>query len=550
MPAAMRIARQDVVAGLTVAGVGAPQCIAYAMMAGLPPVYGLVTACVPAFVAAVSSRARWVITGPTNTTSLLILAALLPHLTAQGVVDMPGLAALGTLTLLTGLFRLGLASFGGETLVRFLPESVLVGFTAGVAVLMVVMQLDEALGVQHVVATGVFSELTNVIVASMNDNPPQLLAMLVTLGTLAGLITLQPRYPRVPFALLILVGSSLVAYVFDLDASVGLPLISDKTALAVGVPKYALPSLDPRIIESFFTPAAAIALIGTLELTAVLRVDGLKINMRREIRAQAYANIAGSLVSALPASASLTRSALLKQTPNTTRMAPIITAIATIPLVVAAPLLGYIPQATIAGLLFATAYQTVDHHKIHRIWVASRKARIVLLVTLGSALLFRLEWAIISGTAFSLILYLMDSAVPRLRVYVPTSTSRLLPYTRGDQAEVVIIEVSGELHFAAAQAFLAEVYDLVPKSVRHVVLDLTHAHAMRFTALVAFEELAADLKKNGAALYIAGVSGEFVDVLRKSKSTLNVTPSFDEPGRSVQEALRRFRDPEPINFSI
>ena len=546
----MKFERQDIVAGLTVAGVGAPQCIAYAMMAGLPPVYGLVTACVPAFVAAVASRARWVITGPTNTTSLLILAALLPHLTAQGVVDKPGLAALGTLTLLTGLFRLGLSSFGGSKLVRFLPESVLVGFTAGVAVLMVVMQLDEALGVESVIATGLFSEAASLVIQATHGHPPQLLAIGVTLVTVGCLVALQPRYPRVPFALVVLVGSSALAYVLGFDANNGLPLIGDRTALARGVPQYAFPSLDPRIIESFFTPAAAIALVGTLELAAVLRVDGLKIDMRREIRAQAFANIAGSLVSALPASASVSRSALLKQTPNTTRMAPIITAIATLPLVFAAPLLGYIPQATIAGLLFATAYQTVDRVKIQRIWVASQKARLVLLVTLGSALLFRLEWAIISGTAFSLILYLMDSAVPRLRVYVPTTGSRLVPYTRGDQAEAVVIEVSGELHFAAAQAFLDEVYDLVPKSVRHVVLDLTHAHTMRFTALVAFEELAAELAKRGARLHIAGVSGEFVDVIRKSKSTLNVTLASDEPGRSVQEALGNLRDPEPINFSI
>ncbi|MBC7795098.1 MAG: SulP family inorganic anion transporter, partial [Clostridia bacterium] len=448
------------------------------------------------------------------------------------------------------LFRLGLAGFGGTTLVRFLPESVLVGFTAGVAVLMVVMQLDEALGVQGVVGTGFFSEATSLVIGATNGNPPRLFAIAVTLLTVICLIIFQPRYPRIPFALVVLVGSSVVAYWVGLDASTGLPLVGDRTALAHGIPKYALPSIDPRIIESFLTPAAAIALLGTLELTAVLRVDGLKIDMRREIRAQAYANIAGSLVSALPASASVTRSALLKQTPNTTRAAPMITAIATLPLVFAAPLLGRIPQATIAGVLFATAYQTIDRHKIQRIWQASQKGRLAFVITLGSALFFRLEWAIVFGTAFSLILYLADSARPRLRLYVPGQGERLLPYVRGEQAEVIVIEVSGELHFAAAQAFLAQVYELMPKHVSHAVLDLTHAHAMRFTALVAFEELAADLKKYGAQLHIAGVGDEFVDVLRKSKSTLRVTPASDEPGRSVQDALSAFRKPEPFNFSI
>lgn len=86
-------------------------------------------------------------------------------------------------------------------------------------------------------------------------------------------------------------------------------------------------------------------------------------------------------------------------------------------------------------------------------------------------------------------------------------------------------------------------------SVRQVVLDLTHAHAMRFTALVAFEELAADLALKGAQLHIAGVSAEFADVLRKSKSTLLATPAYDEPGRSVQQALVRAREPETTRAS-
>ena len=536
----MKLTKTDLVAGLTVAAVGAPQCLAYAMMAGLPPVYGLVSAAVPGLVAAAVSRSSNMVTGPTNTTALLVLAALLPHLTANGVVDARGLAALGTLTLLTGVLRLALSGIGGSTLVRFLPESVLVGFMCGVAVLIVVMQLDEAMGLSHVVGTGLASEAASLARAFQAGIYPKWPAIAVTIVTVAMLIPLQRRYPRLPMALIVMVGSSLLAYALGLDESSGLPIVSDHTPLSRGIPPHALPSLDPDIVEAFLTPAAAIALLGTLELTAVLRSDGLRVDMRREIRAQAFANIVGSLVSAQPASVSLTRSALLRQMPNTTRMAPIVTALATLPLVIAAPLLGFVPQATLAGVLFATAYNMVDRVKVRRIWLASRKARLVLGVTLAAALLFKLEWAIVLGVAFSLVQYLADSATPRLRLYVPGYGMRLNPYVKGEAADIIIVEVSGELHFAAAQAFLTEIFEVMPASPKHVVLDLSHAHAMRFTALVAFEELEAELAAQGAKLHIAGVSSEFASVLHKAESTLDVTPAFDEPGRSVQEAMQTF----------
>ena len=144
----------DLQAGLTVALVGLPQCLAYALLSGLPPAYGLSTAVVAGLVAAVVGRSAQVVTGPTNTTGLLILAALTPFLGANGLLAQGGLPALATLTLLVGAIRLAAAALGGAQLVRFLPESVLVGFTAGAGILIVAMQLDEALGLSGVRAHG------------------------------------------------------------------------------------------------------------------------------------------------------------------------------------------------------------------------------------------------------------------------------------------------------------------------------------------------------------------------------------------------------------
>src|SRR5689334_8269345 len=133
-------ATTDIIAGLTVALVGLPQCLAYALMSGLPPAYGLATAAVAGFVAALAGRSAQVVTGPTNTTGLLILSALLPFLAPNGLLRTNALHVLATLTLLAGAIRIVTALAGGAHLIRLIPESVLVGFTTAVAILIAVMQ--------------------------------------------------------------------------------------------------------------------------------------------------------------------------------------------------------------------------------------------------------------------------------------------------------------------------------------------------------------------------------------------------------------------------
>lgn len=533
----MRAWREDLFAGLTVAVVGAPQCLAYAMMSGLPPAYGLVTAAVPGLVAALIGRSIGAITGPTNTTSLLILTTLAPYLGPNAMVGRDGLAVLATLTLLSGLVRLAAGAFGGAHLVRFLPESVLVGFTAGVAILIGVMQLDEALGIGPVVATGLGSETAGVIEALMGGQGPNPAAVALTLLTVLAVTSGQRQLPRYPLALLVVLASALLAFLFDLDQRWGLRLVGRRSPLAHGWPELTLPALDVALIESLITPAAAIVLLGTLELTAATRGESSRLDMRREILAQGWANVAGAFTSALPASVSLSRSALLRHGGVRTRLGAATAAVLSFAvLAFAAPIVGYIPQAALAGVLFATAFRMVDLVKFRRTWRASHATRLILVVTLGSALVFRLEWAILLGTSFSLIVYLADSSRPRLRAYMPVH-DRLLPITGTDTPHIAVIEVSGELHFAAAQLFVTDAEALVPKSAKHVVVDLSHAHEMRFTALVALETLERDLKVRGAAMLLAGVPPEFIEVLVRAGSHLVAVPAHPEPGRSVQDAL-------------
>ncbi len=534
--------RTDLFAGLVVALIGLPQCLAYAMMSGLPPAYGIATAAVPGLVAALVGRSAQVITGPTNTTGLLILSALLPFLGTNGIISSDGLSAVATLTLLAGVTRLVLALTGGAALVRFLPESVLVGFTAGAGVLIASMQLDEALGLPPVSRARLFGEMSAVLDYLRSGTYPEFPSLLVTAAVVLALSLGRKLSPKGPMALAMLIVLSLGAWAFGWNGESGLALVSDRAPVPTGRwPDAALPHLSPGLLEQFFVPALAITLLGTLELAVSARARGARPDMRREILAQGWANVVGAFTGAFPASASLTRSALLRLAGARTRLAPAAAAAFMVPILLfTGRSISYVPQAALAGILFVTAHDMIDWQSVSRMWRATRATRLLLLVTLSSTLLLPLEWAILLGAGLGLAIHLARTSVPRLRLLVPIGDDydRMVPLKPEDKPEIVVVEVSGHLHYAAVEPFLAELEHRIPPSAKIVAMDLTHAHEMRFTALVALERFASDLAKKGIALHLAGVSDEVMRMIAASGSSLPATPAEAEPYLSLRKCLR------------
>lgn len=527
----------DAIAGLTVALVGLPQCLAYAMMSGLPPAYGLATAAVPGLVAALAGRSSQVITGPTNTTGLLLLAALTPMLGPNGTLEASGLPVLATLTLLTGVIRIVAARAGAANLVRFLPESFLVGFTAGAGILIAAMQLDEALGIPTIRGAGLIDELLGVGGTLGGGVLPAWPAVLVSFGTAAVVLAGQRWAPRWPLALLAVLAASLVAAATGADASVGLPLVSDKAIVPSGWPAGALPDLHPSVIARMLAPAAAIALLGTLELTVTSTASGSRPDLKREICAQGWANIVGAFASAYPASASLGRSALLRIAGGRTRAAAAIAAIAVIPLLLfAAPLVGTIPQASLAGILFAIAWKMIDGRRMARAMTLWRTTRVVMIASLVATLLLPLELAVFAGAGVALVLHLAEDSHPHLRDW-SIGPDGLGPHHA--DALGVAIEVNGNLHFAAAAGLPDELLARVPASARVVVVDLTHAHAVRWRALNALDEIAAVLEQRGALLIVCGAPERLLLAIDRMGSRLDACGREELPGAALERAVAR-----------
>lgn len=529
--------REDVLGGLTVALVGLPQCLAYAMMSGLPPAYGLATAAVPGFIAAVAGRSAQVVTGPTNTTGLLILAALGPWLGETGLLTPEGLPVLATLTLMAGLIRVVGSYVGAAELLRFLPASVLVGFTAGAGLLIGVMQLDEALGIPPVRGGGLFGEIRGLWNALTTGHTPAVGAVLTTALTAAALILGKRYLRRWPTALLAILAAMGAAWALGLDAEAGLPLVADRSSIPSGWPPGALPTFEPALVLDLAAPALAIVFLGTLELTVSARAGAERPDMQKELRAQGWANLVGAVASAFPASASLTRSALLKLGGARTRLAAASAALTVVPILLfGGTFVGYIPQASLAGVLFVTAYGMVDRARIARMWQAGRETRVLLVATLVATLTVPLEWAILLGAGLGLAIHLAKTSAPRVTALVPRDGA-LRPLEEGEEPRTVVLEVSGDLHYAAVSAFNREVRARLPASAERVVVDLSHAHEMRYSALTSLERLDEELADRGATLELAGVPAPFVKLLTQAHSELPITRWDAQPGRALRRCL-------------
>lgn len=526
----------DIVAGLTVALVGLPQCLAYAMMAGLPPAYGLSTAAAAGLVAALAGRSAQVVTGPTNTTGLLVFTALLPYLGPNGLLLPDALRVLATLTLLAGAIRIAAALAGGAHLIRLIPDSVLVGFTTGVAILIAMMHFDEALGIAPTAATGFLSQFEEVLVHWRDVQWP---AIVITIATVALIEFGGAWSARVPFALVAVVAVTAVAFALGLDARDGVPLVRDRQSFGSGWPPLALPSLDATLLQTLFVPAVAIVLLGTLELTAATRAGGERPDLRREIFAQGLANLGGAFSAAFPASASLGRSALLKTSGARTRVAAAAAAVFSgLALFAGGELAGWIPQAALAGVLLVVAVRMIDWSGIARLWNASNETRLLLVETLAASLLLPLQWAILLGTATALVIHIANTSAPRVRA-LRVEGEILVPMREGESAEVVALEVSGNLHYAAVAPFVQEVERLVPSGARVVILDLSHAHEIRFAALRAMEQLAEETAHDGGTLWLAGVDDDTARILERSRSPLHWVAEMPVPGASLRECLDR-----------
>ena len=393
--------RADALAGLTGAVVVLPQGVAFATLAGMPPEYGLYAAMVPCVIAALFGSSRLMITGPANAISLTTMALIAP-------IAIPGsphyVALVLTLTFLVGALQLALGLARAGRLIDFVPHSVIVGFTAGAAILIINSQIGPFLGLDLPRGASVVENVGLAFAQLPNVNPS---APLVGLLTIFTVLAWRPLNRWVPAMLAGVVIGAAGAWLLAQQVPQW-PVLPTVQALPGALPPVSLPDLSLDTLRLLFGATMVMTLLALTEAVAIARAVAIKygdkLDGNQEFIGQGLANLAGSFFSAYPASGSFNRSGVNVASGARTPFAAICAALFLIAILFfVAPLARYLPFAVIAALLFLVAWGLIDRREIVRIWREEPSQRWPLLITFVAVITLSLEWAIVLGITVALL---------------------------------------------------------------------------------------------------------------------------------------------------
>jgi len=517
--------RADATAAVTGAIVVLPQAVAFATIAGLPPQYGLYAAMIPAIVAALWGSSWHLVSGPTTAISVLVFATLSP-LAEPGSERYIGMAL--TLALLTGVFQLamGLARLGA--LVNFISHTVIIGFTAGAALLIVASQIKNFFGLA--VPRGAAFHETLLYAAEHLGEAHLWVTVVGVVTTMAGLLA-RRFLPRWPYMIVAMVTGSVTAAALNRALGVETTGIATVGALPGALPLPSLPDLSYGSLTTLLFPALMVAVIGLTEAVAIARSvatkSGQRLDADQEFIGQGLSNLAGSLFSAYPSSGSFNRSGINyaagARTPLAAALsAPVLLVIA----LVAAPLAAYLPVAAMAGILFIVAWGLIDWHHIGQIVRRHPRERIVLLVT-WVGVLVDLEKGLFAGIVVSLLFYLYRTSQPAIEERAPPGEELGNPRRKMVAAsaehppcpQLAMLRVRGSIYFGAVEHVRDALHGIDEADPRRKWVLLL-AQGVNFVDLAGAQLLADEAKRRralGGDLIVVGAQPEVRRMLERSE---------------------------------
>ncbi|WP_432470296.1 SulP family inorganic anion transporter [Amphritea sp. HPY] len=532
-------ARDDLFAGLTNAVIVLPQGVAYALIAGMPPEYGLYAAIVPAIIAALFGSSWHLISGPTAALSIVVFTTVSP-LATPGSPEFINLVL--ALTLMAGLFQLLLAFFRFGTLVNFVSHSVVVGFTTGAAIVIASSQVKNILGIS-IESSGAFvSTWQGVFEAAHNTN---FYAVSVAAVTVVCCLLVKKLLPRWPNMLIAMVISS--AYAWWLGAAdKGIQLVGE---IPGSLPPFLFPQMDADSLYDLAPGAIAIGLLGLVEAVSIARSVATRsrqsINGNQEFYGQALSNIVGSVFSSYASSGSFTRTGVNYSSGAKTPLAAIIAAISlAIIVLVFADLTSYVPIPSMAGLLLIVSWNLIDFHHIQSIFKAGKSEFAVLAVTFCATLVMALEFAIYLGVILSLVFYLKRTSQPTIVEVLPdpNSPTPFFNPAHNDQQprcpQLRIIRIEGSLFFGAVNYVKDYLESITEPNVLIVGNGMNHIDIAGAEMLMHEAQRRRD---KGHALYLSNLKTQVDDYLGRGEFRTEIGDEqiFSSKGIAITQIYSR-----------
>ena len=511
-------ARRDILAGVTVAAISLPQAMAYALIAGVDPRFGLYSAIIITAVASIFGSSSHLINGPTNAISLVVFSAL-AFLDPDARFD--AYQATFLLCIMVGIVQILIAVFRLGDLTRYISESVVLGFMAGASCLIALGQLGNLFGL-HDQGSGHQHVLLRVWLTFTQGGPLNGHALGIGLGTILLVIALSTfrktyRLPQMEM-LVSLIFAAIIAALFgwSVPGANGKTLVSVIGNVPTGLPAPHIPAIKFWWVKELSSSAVAIAFLGLLEALAIAKSIANQtrqsLDYNRQCLAEGLANLTGGFFQCLPGSGSLTRSAINFQSGAVSRASGVFAAV-TVTLVVLslAPLARYIPKAALAGLLFVTAAKLVDWRRLRLALRASRYDAGLILITAFSALFISVEFSILIGVALSIVLFVPRAARLRCSELVVTTEGVVRERLPEDPVcdALILYDLEGEMFFGAAPELDRYFNELkeraLTKAIHVIVVRLKRTRNPDMVCLERLEHFIEDLRTKGITVLLCGI---------------------------------------------
>ena len=499
---------KDVTAGIIVAIIALPLSIALALASGVGPEAGIFTAIVAGFVISALGGSSVQIAGPTAAFATIV----------AGIVAKNGLDGLVIATILAGIFLIlmGLCHFG--TLIRFIPYTITTGFTAGIAVTIVIGQLKDFFGVTYPDGVKPIETMEKLHAFVENCGTVNLSAVIVGVVSLAILIISPYIFKKIPGSLLAVVAGILMVKFLPLKAST----IGDLYSISNALPGFHLPALSLAAVEDAIPNAFTIAVLAAIEsLLSCVVADGMINGKHRsdmELVAQGAGNIASALFGGIPATGAIARTAANIKNGGRTPIAGMVHSITLVLVqVVLMPYAGMIPMPTIAAILFVVAYNMCQWRPFaHLIQTAPKSDILVLLVTFFLTVVFDLVVAIEIGMLLTCLLFMKrmsDETHVDSWTYVDDDSDAVNDHMQKLAKEIRVYEITGPLFFGAANAIE---HIVVKDFTKCLVLRMRSVPALDSTAMNALQNLVKYCEAKGITPIFSHVNEQPMHVMEKA----------------------------------
>lgn len=512
--------KDDFIAGLTVSVMLVPQGMAYALLAGLPPIYGLYASIIPTLFYALFGTSRQLSVGPVALVSILVLSGI-SEFAEPGSSEFIRLAIItgllaGVIQVILGLLRLGF-------LVNFLSVPVLSGFTSAAAIIIMFSQLKNLLGLNIANSNQIHEIILKLYPQIINTHLP---TFLIGAGAIVLMIGLKKINKRLPYPLIAVVFSIAIVWLFRLDQS-GIAIIGN---IPQGLPAFEALTLDVNTIQSLLPLALTICMISFIESLAIAKnIEAKRKNYRIlpnvELFALGISKIVGAFFQSYPTTGSFGRSALNEEAGAKTGISSIITALFIVfILLFFTPLFYYLPKAVLAAIILVVVQRLIDFQEMKYLWKHDRKDFLTFITTFTITLTVGIQLGILMGVVISIAQIIYQNAKPHVAILgrIP-NTRHYRNISRFPEAiqptDTLIVRFDAQIYFGNTNFFRSKIEDLVLQyspTLKHLILDASSITDLDTSGVKMLNELLSYLEKKRIKLCVADAIGPVRDILYKT----------------------------------